>query len=91
MSCPICGEYLNDFDRKPKYVKELDLTVCEHCLERVEQRHKTDGKYVVHRCKECKHVRKVEFIKYRKRGRPLGSKNTPKAPDGTRTLGEYED
>lgn len=90
MSCPICGEYFNDFDHGPKHVKELDLMVCEQCLGRIERRHKIDGKYVVHRCKECGHVREVEFVKYKKRRRPVGSKNVPKEPDGIRTLGDYE-
>ena len=90
MSCPICGEYFNDFDREPEYSKDLDTTVCEQCLKSVEEKHKTTGKFVVHKCNECKNITKVEFIKYKKRGRSLGSKNTPKPPEGTKTLEAWE-
>lgn len=86
MSCPACGEYFNDFDREPKYCKDLDITVCEQCLKLVEEKHKTTGRFAVHKCKDCKSITRVEFIKYKKRGRSLGSKNTPKPPKGTRTL-----
>lgn len=86
MSCPACGEYFDDFDREPKYCKELDITVCEHCQKRIEEMHKVTGKFVVHKCKECKHITKVKFIKYEKRGRPVGSTNIPKPPKGVKSL-----
>jgi hypothetical protein len=89
MSCPACGEYFNDFDREPKYCKDLDITVCELCVAAIEKMHKITGRFEVHKCKECKHITKVEFIKYKKRGRSPGSKNTPKPPEGIKTLEEW--
>lgn len=40
-------------------------------------------------CGECKNITKVEFIKYGKRDRPTGSKNTPKPPEGIRSPEEW--
>lgn len=74
MSCPVCGDlFFDEYDMK--YSKELDIVVCGDCRNKVEEHHKVDGKYIVHRCKECRQVTSVEWKKYKKKGRPIGSKN----------------
>ncbi len=75
MSCPICGEYYFNEETDAHFCKELDLMVCDDCLNKVEEKHEVTGKYIVHKCKECGHVKNIEWISYKKRGRPAGSKN----------------
>lgn len=75
MTCPGCGEEFDDFDHEARYNQVLHIAVCEKCDERIEKHHLIDGKYVVHKCKECGHITKLEWIPYKKRGRPSGSKN----------------
>lgn len=78
MTCPGCGEEFDDFDHEMRYNKALGIAVCERCDERIDNHHEVDGKYVVHKCKECGHITKLEWVAYKKRGRPAGSKNKAK-------------
>ena len=74
--CKMCGE----FSPWCRYHDELGILLCKDCYEKVEKHHKVDGKFVVDRCKYCGHIKGVYFIKYKRRGRPAGSKNKPKPP-----------
>ncbi len=75
MTCPSCGEEYDDFNHEVKYNEALDIYVCEKCDRKIENHHLINGKYIVHKCKECGHIRKLEWIPYKKRGRPIGSRN----------------
>lgn len=86
MSCPICGEYYFSEEDDQHYIKELDIFACCDCAEKVEKHHKIDGKYVVKKCRECGHIKEVFFIRYKKRGRKLGSKNKPKPGEPHQTV-----
>lgn len=79
MPCDLCGEYYDDEESDGHYCKELDITICDECQKNVEEHHKVDGKIVVLRCSECHKVKEVKWVKYKKRGRTLGSKNKPKS------------
>lgn len=75
MTCPVCGEYYFNEETDSHFCKELDLMICDDCLKKVEEYHKVTGKFVVHKCNECGHVKNVEWIPYKNRGRPSGSEN----------------
>jgi len=75
MTCPGCKAEFDDFDHELRANKALGIAVCEQCDERIDNHHEIDGKYIVHKCKECNHITSLEWIPYKKRGRPPGSKN----------------
>lgn len=86
MPCDMCGEYYPDEESDSNYCQELDITVCDECLKRIEVHHKVDGKYMVDRCSECGEVKGVKWIKYKNRGRPVGSKNKPKPSESVQAV-----
>lgn len=75
MTCPGCKEEFDDFDHEEKYNTSLGIALCEKCDERVENHHLIDGKYTVHKCKCCGNITSLEWVPYKKRGRPAGTKN----------------
>jgi len=78
-TCEMCGEYSpfceinDDFD-------DLGVYLCPDCMKEVEKHHLVDGKFVVNRCKCCGHIKGIDFIPYKKRGRPAGHNNKSKIP-----------
>lgn len=78
MSCPICGKYYFDEESDAHFCKELDIMICDDCLKKVEENHKVTGKFVVNKCKCCGNITSLEWVQYKKRGRPAGSKNKTK-------------
>ena len=78
MPCDMCGEYYFNEETDGHFCKELDITICDDCQKKVEEHHEIEGKFVVHKCSECHKLKEVIWIKYKKRGRAVGSKNKPK-------------
>ena len=74
--CARCGQY-SPFC---KINHELGVYLCPECFKEVEENHLVTGKFVVDRCECCGHVKGMDFIKYKKRGRPKGSKNPVRMP-----------
>jgi len=77
--CQMCGEDIMCAGHSDLHdIGKESVYLCRDCAKRVDDhQEKGDGKYVVARCKECGHVRDIKFIKYKKRGRPTGSRNDP--------------
>ncbi|MCJ7816510.1 MAG: hypothetical protein MUP55_01510 [Candidatus Aenigmarchaeota archaeon] len=74
MSCPMCGgTQYNDSDFK--LCDALGISICKECSEKVEKHHQVDGRFKVIKCKECKHIKEIKWIPYKKKGRPRGSRN----------------
>ena len=81
-NCMLCDDDI--FDDCEQYYK--DIMVCRKCLDYLSEHDQVDGKLVIDRCKECGHVKNVSFVKYKKRGRPTGSKNEAKIDKAQKTL-----
>ncbi|MDD5453933.1 MAG: hypothetical protein PHW62_00335 [Candidatus Ratteibacteria bacterium] len=75
MTCPGCKEEFDDFNHRMRYNKALDIAVCEKCDEKIDNHHLVDGKYIIHKCKCCGNIDKLEWVSYKKRGHPVGVKN----------------
>ena len=86
MPCDLCGEYYFNEETDGHRSKELDIIICDDCQKKVEEHHKVDGKFVVIKCSECHKVKEVKWMKYKKRGRMLGSKNKPKPGEPQQTV-----
>jgi hypothetical protein len=65
------GDTLEDFE---------GITICTKCKEWLDEHNKVDGRLRITRCKCCKHITKVEWQVYQKRGRKKGGHNKPKGP-----------
>lgn len=78
-NCELCGEDLFGADHHDLHdIGKESVFLCRDCWKDVENHlEKGDGKYVVIRCKECRHIKGIKFIKYKTRGRPKGSKTDP--------------
>lgn len=59
------------------------ITLCKKCVEWFEENDGHTGKLVIEKCKECGKIKDWKFQKYKKRGRPFGSKNRLKIPSTT--------
>ena len=77
MSCDFCGDYFLEegYNSSFIHISGGTITVCRRCRAQMEKYHLVTGKYIVNKCKECGHIINVDFIRYKKRGRPKGSKN----------------
>lgn len=77
MPCDCCGEGIFDEGYNSNFIHIIGgtITACRRCHAQIEEYHLVTGKYIANKCKECGHIINVDFIRYKKRGRPKGSKN----------------
>jgi len=75
MTCIICESTIPDL-----HLVEIEnhyVEVCSDCKRKIEETDGATGRWNVEACPNCGHVKYVRFKTYKKRGRPIGSKNDP--------------
>lgn len=61
--------------------KDPGIIVCRDCYDFLEVNNKVNGRLIIKICRGCGKLKKVEFKKYKKKGRPQGSGNVIKIID----------
>lgn len=81
MTCIYCESDFSEhvfIETNPNNNHREYLPLCPDCKKQLNRFIESgEGKIEIVRCKECGHIRRIELIKYKLRGRPEGSKNDP--------------